>query len=549
MSKNPASIEDWAALRQESMQQLPEVLTDGQDHIDILLGYQQESYRTIEEHPLTVILKSRRIGLTWGIGSTAVLTSSAQKKAGGMDTLYIGYNLDMAREFIDVCGMWARAFNQVASDVEDFVFIDKDEDGDKAIKAFRITFASGFEVLALSSRPRSLRGRQGLVIIDEAAFHDDLPELIKAAMALLIWGGKVVVVSTHDGDANPFNTLCDDVRSGRRPGKLIQIDFDEALHDGLYQRICLVTGKEWSPEAEAKWRQDVIDFYGEDADEELYCIPSKGSGVYLSSTLIEARAEEAPVLYLELEDAFTFWNEKRRESWVDDWCKENLNSLLNELPKDLIHCFGEDFARISDLSVIWPIQIRRNLSRYCPFILEMRNVPFEQQKQILFYIVDRLPMFQAGALDATGNGAYLAEVAAQRYGETRISQIKLSDSFYSEHMPKFRRAFEEGTTSVPKDSDVIMDHRAIKKVNGVPKVPRGDRTTSSESKGKGNKKRHGDSAIAHFLGYFATLQDVAPIEFFADDSLADGGRSSIFNQSSTEDLSMIPEQMNWSFYE
>ena len=27
------------------------------------------------------------------------------------------------------------------------------------------------------------------VLIDEAAFHDDLPGLIKAAMAMLIWGG------------------------------------------------------------------------------------------------------------------------------------------------------------------------------------------------------------------------------------------------------------------------------------------------------------------------------------------------------------------------
>jgi phage FluMu gp28-like protein len=30
--------------------------------------------------------------------------------------------------------------------------------------------------------------------------------VIKSAMALLIWGGQVVV-STHDGVANPFNLL------------------------------------------------------------------------------------------------------------------------------------------------------------------------------------------------------------------------------------------------------------------------------------------------------------------------------------------------------
>ncbi|NDV27727.1 hypothetical protein [Desulfovibrio sp. JC010] len=504
MSKNPVTREEWADLRTQSMQEFPDVLQAGGSKINIFLDYQKEAHLAIEDHPLTVISKSRRIGLTWGIGSTAVLTSAATKSAGGMDTLYIGYNLDMAREFIDVCAMWAKAFNQAASDVEEFVFTDDGNAGDRDIKAFRINFASGFEIIALSSRPRSLRGRQGLVIIDEAGFHDDLRELIKAAMALLIWGGKVVVISTHDGDGNPFNELCDDIRSERRPGKLVEITFDDALKDGLYQRICLITGEEWSPEKEAEWRQDVIDFYGEDADEELFCIPSKGSGVYLNTTLIEARAVEVPVIELALEDAFTFKPEEEREAWMNDWLEENILPLLEELPKGLNHCFGEDFARVGDLTSIWPITIKRNLRRFCPFLFEMRNVPFEQQKQALFYIVDRLPRFQGGAMDATGNGSYLAEVAAQRYGEGRIKQIHLSDKFYSEHMPKFRRAFEDDMTTVPKNADVVMDHRAIKKVNGVPKVPRGDRTIASG--GKGNKKRHGDSAIAHFLGYYATLE-------------------------------------------
>ncbi len=43
--------------------------------------------------------------------------------------------------------------------------------------------------------------------------------------------------------------------------------------EGLYQRIALVTGKEWTPAAEAEWRQDIIDFYGDGADEELFCVP------------------------------------------------------------------------------------------------------------------------------------------------------------------------------------------------------------------------------------------------------------------------------------
>jgi len=46
----------------------------------------------------------------------------------------------------------------------------------------------------------NLRGKQGRVIIDEAAFHDNLEELLKAALALLMWGGEVRIISTHNGD-------------------------------------------------------------------------------------------------------------------------------------------------------------------------------------------------------------------------------------------------------------------------------------------------------------------------------------------------------------
>ena len=78
--------------------------------------------------------------------------------------------------------------------------------------------------------------------------------------------------------------------------------------------------------------------------------------------------------------------------------------------------FGQDFGRFADRSIIAPIEIGKTLKRTVPFNVEMLNIPFEQQRQVLFYICDRLPRFIGGKMDASGNGAYLAEVAAQRYG-------------------------------------------------------------------------------------------------------------------------------------
>lgn len=495
------SEEEWARVRRASMQAFPAVL-EGLPEGGVLLPYQGELTEAVSQYALVVTDKSRRIGATWGIGASAVLTSGAQKSAGGMDTLYLGYNLDMAREFIDVCAMWARAFGQACSEVGEFLFTEQDAKGaERAIQAFRITFASGFEIVALSSRPRSLRGRQGFVILDEFAFHDDAAELLKAAMALLIWGGKVLVISTHNGVDNPFNELLNEIRSGKRPGKVVRVTFDDALEQGLYQRICLVTGREWSPEAEAKWRADIRANYGADADEELDCIPSMGTGVYLSTAQIEAATHPAPVLRLTCPPGFELRADAAREAYIRDWLEEHAAPVLATLPQHLRHAYGFDFARSGDLSVFLPVTLEQDLTRRVPFSLEMRNVPFVNQEQILYYIVDRLPRFVAGKHDARGNGQFLAERAVQKYG-ARVEAVMLSQGWYLENTPRLKTRIEERTFLVPADADIVADLRQIKMVRGIPLVPEGATTRGSDG-----GQRHGDTAIAAVLANAAAEAD------------------------------------------
>ncbi|MGK4386290.1 hypothetical protein [Ectopseudomonas oleovorans] len=168
---------------------------------EVFLGYQQRWVGI--RAPLKVGEKSRRIGLTWAEAADNVLVAASSTQAGGMNVYYLGYNQDMTVEYIQACAMWARAFNYAAGEIEEGIW--EDEDPDKHIKTYTITFPSGYRIVALTSRPSNLRGRQGIVVIDEAAFHPDLAELLKAALALLIWGGEVHVISTHDGTDNPFN--------------------------------------------------------------------------------------------------------------------------------------------------------------------------------------------------------------------------------------------------------------------------------------------------------------------------------------------------------
>jgi phage FluMu gp28-like protein len=489
----PLSREEWTKIRAASQEA---VLALGIPRTDLLLGYQKRGVDLLETTAVLVVEKSRRIGFTWGLASYAVLRASRMRAARGYDVMYISYSQEMTREFIDACAMWARAFAIAAGDTGELMFDDVDPDNPsetRQIKAFRIQFASGFEILALSSAPRSLRGKQGCVIIDEAAFVDSLAELLKAALAFLMWGGQVVVVSTHNGTANPFNELCQDILKGRKPFTHMRVDFDQALQEGLYQRICLVTGHEWSPEAEAQWRDEIRAFYGDAAEEELDCVPAQGSGVFLSAAMIEERMFDAPVLEI--------------EAWIADYLDPVIRQTIDP---NLQSGFGMDVGRYRDLSIIAPMQLLRTLKRVVPFIVELDRVPFAQQKQIATHILKALPRRIGARVDGTGIGAGIAEDLETGQG---TETIKITTEWYRLELPPLKGAFEDDTILIPRDAEVLADLRALKMVRGVPMLP------ALRVKAETGGTRHGDAAIAIALAYASTRHGV---EEYAYESAAPG---------------------------
>lgn len=466
------------------------------DRSEILLGYQKRWIA--DPAPLKIAEKSRRTGLTWAEAADATLCAAAAKNAGGTNHFYVGSNKEMAREFIEAVAMWAKAFDKAAGEINEEVL----EDEDKDILTFVVYFPSGFKVQALSSNPSNLRGMQGNVTIDEAAFHERLAEVLKAALALTMWGAKVRLISTHNGDENQFNELINDSRAGKKEYSVHRITLDDACREGLYKRICQRKGTEWSQEDEDDWKASLLRNTAseEDALEEYFCVPKSGGGAYLSRVLIEARMTPAPVLRFAGTSEFNQWPEHIREAEMRDWCDQHLQPVLATLDPKLHHSIGEDFGRVSDLTVMAPMAIGQDLIRRVPFIVELRNVPFKQQEQVFNYIADRLPRLHSGALDARGNGQYLAEQAGYRYGAGRMEAVMLSQPFYLEHMPKFKAAFEDDKIRIPQDSDILSDLRALQVIKGVPKLP--------ESKTDSKKERHGDAAIALFLAYYATLMDI-----------------------------------------
>ena len=458
---------------------------------DILLPYQKAWIA--DEAKVKVWEKSRRIGASYVEALASVLEAAKTKEAGGQSTYYLSYSKEMTQQFARDCAFWAKHINAAAQELEEVVLKDEDKD----ITVYRIRFASGFEIWCQPSVPRSLRSKSGRAIIDEAAFVDDLSELLKAALAFLMWGGSVRLLSTHNGDDNSFNELIKNIRAGKLDYSLHHTTFDDALNQGLYQRICLVQKKQWTKSAQEKWRKEIIDSYGDGADEELFCIPVRAGTRYFPSPLLEAVSDaDAKVLRKSCADSFVFEAKEKRVKEFDTWLKNEVRDTL------LLHTnpvyLGEDFARSGDLTCIFLDELLPDGRTRSFLVIELRNVPFDQQWQVILYLMNTIPQFGGGAFDSRGNGQMIAEFAAQEW-PGYIQQVMISVKWYAENFPKLRERMEDNATTIPDDAALREDFRMVGLKAGVPCV--------LERSGSLRERRHGDGAIAKLMAVYAVLND------------------------------------------
>lgn len=481
-----------------------------------------------DQSPVKIMEKSRRIGLSYAEAADDVLYAASTE---GANVYYISYNKEMTQGFIQDCATWAKAFNAAASQIEESVI----EEEDKQILSYTIRFDSGHIIQTFTSNPRNLRskGRPGeRLVIDEAAFVDGLADLLKAAMAMTMWGGQVRIISTHNGEDNPFNELVNDVRAGKLPYSLHRVDFDDALHDGLYRKICQVTGKEWTREGEAQWRAEIVARYRPNEDEELFCIPAQGGGAWLTRVQVEARMVEAPVIRFTGSKDFNNAGPVARQVLMQEWIDAELKPLLARFNPELRHALGMDFARSGDLSVIAPVEVASNLHERIPFLVELKNVPYNQQLQVLFAICDVLPRCSGIVIDSRGNGSYVGEAAHDHYGSI-VLQLMATEGWYRDNMPSYKAAFEDGTITIPKHDGVLQDHRAFKLVRGVARIP--DGKTDGDS--------HGDRAMACVYAHAAARLAIAPIGY-TEVPTHPRGYDNAVGESADLDIT-LPEPEGW----
>lgn len=217
-----------------------------------LLPYQQ---RWVDDESIVkYAVHCRRIGFTFAAAYEAHRNAVEKNRS----TRYISFSRENNVAFLDQC---RRISQQEGFNAQtDLILYDDD-----IIQGRVLKYPSGEQIIA-TTNANALQKCD--VIIDNAAFLPNLAETIKIAKQCF-WAGKVSILSSLDPDNLTYDRIIADAES--RGQSVHCVTLDDAVNDGLYQKICELTGKPWCKSEQDEWREKTINLYGKNAFIELFC--------------------------------------------------------------------------------------------------------------------------------------------------------------------------------------------------------------------------------------------------------------------------------------
>ena len=437
-----------------------------------LLPYQARWVR--DESPVKLCVKSRRIGLSWTEAYDDVLAAA---RTGGASTFYVGTEAKMTRGWVGDCRDWAERLHRLALHVDEEVF----DEGGQRLAQFRLRFPSGAVIEGLPSTAHALRGRGRpgeRAVLDEAAFQRRGDDVLASALALQIWGGRVRILSTHNGAESAFARLIEEVRAGERPYSLHEIDFRTALADGLYRRVLAVEAAAaraadpgadlaafaWSPDREQEWEARIRASYRWpwQAAEELDCVPAPGAGAWIP---------------------------------LEDYLAAEHPDAGVPRPPDTVGgpvFVGYDVARRRDLAVISALE-RAGGVLWLREMVVMDNERFDAQRDEVARMCRDHRAVRV-AVDQIGMGEVQVEELEKRLGARRVVGVQLTSGRRIDAAAALRDAFESRSIRIPRDQALRSDVRSVRRApGGSPDRPR---LWSDERETDGHADRFWSLALA-----------------------------------------------------
>jgi phage FluMu gp28-like protein len=186
-----------------------------------LFPWQASLYQDVVHGPnkYGTLEKSRRVGGTWIMAIAAV--DYALKS--GHNVWFSSSDEKNGKEFV----LYVRAYCEIYNTLLGQPWVDLKEATTESV-----LLPNGSRVSSLSSNPRALRGKDGLIILDEVALHLDQQELFRAAQGCVVQRGKLWLLSTHDGPATLFYQLSKEAEEGKPEWSHHRVTLVDAVNEG-----------------------------------------------------------------------------------------------------------------------------------------------------------------------------------------------------------------------------------------------------------------------------------------------------------------------------
>lgn len=396
-----------------------------------LRPYQREWF--LDRSRRKIANKSRRIGFTFG--TTLEIADDACDRR--TKWLIVSRTQDTVKEAIqDVATHFAamqmaeRRFKGVGEkldidEIETDLFFDN-----VRVKKFRITLPNRSTVTGVTAAPDALRGFGGNVFLDEFAFHKNSDALWKAASAATILGHRLIVVSTPNYQQGKYYELC-------RKAGLADGVAPQKRQNGIWSAhwVDVYTAVAQGFPVTVEDCRDIAD--DEDTFLQEYCCQFLSDGEsFVGFELITAA-----------------------ESW-----EASLECDLTATNGALYA--GVDIARRRDLTVIWIAELVGDVLVTRAVITLARKTFAAQWERICSVMEARNLAGQPAVLhisiDASGIGAMLAEMAAQRF-PGRADEVVFGLQNKEAMAIALKNRFEDRKIRIPEDPKLRRAINAVKK--------------------------------------------------------------------------------------
>ncbi len=370
------------------------------DYKGILLPYQKEIYEGIEKHKYSVILAARQTGKSFIVSLWAFFRAL---ELPNHTILVISPSERQSKNLIDKVKMHIQAVRNIKYEILD----------DTKLNSLEIRFPNNSKIVALPSKPETVRGFSGDVIMDEAAFFEQGMEVYKAVFPTITRKEhyKLIAISTPKGKTDLFYYLWTIAEENNDLWFKYKLNIYDAVKKGLDVDI-------------EKLRQGIKD---EDA--------------WKSEYLCEFIDELGSILPYELIQS----------------CEEE-NILVNDLRKlDNIYV-GVDIGRKKDLTVITAVE-KVGSVLFVRKIEELKNMPYHKQLDIISHFCQ---MARKVAIDETGLGNMLAEELERRF-PSKVIKVNFSAKTKEELASRLKTKFQDRNIRIPIDKNLREDLHSVKK--------------------------------------------------------------------------------------